>query len=67
MPTQQSTPKGSSRKVGTKRMKCSAYTARGNLLKNKLKRIMQSNGMVAVASYKHDIHARFPSENKDKK
>ena len=64
LPAQQSTPKGSSRKVGNRRLHCSTYVSHGTLLKNKLKRIAKSNGGNAVMTYKRDIHAKFPSENK---
>ncbi len=67
MPKQQGAPHGSSRKVGNRKTHCSAYIARNSLMKNKIKRILQSNGITAAMTYKQDIHKRFPSENKPKK
>lgn len=67
MPTQQNVKKGSSRKVGNRKLHCSAYVARNSLMKNKLKRIARSNGLAALESYKRDKNKPFPSENKHKK
>ena len=64
MPEQQNVKKGSSRKIGNRKDHCKRYRDHGTLLKNKIKRILRSNGMTAASSYRRDPSAPFPKEIK---
>jgi len=61
MPKQENVKKGSSRKCGKRKKHCEQYRLHGTLLKNKIKRIRQSNGERAVTSYRRDPTAPFPA------
>jgi hypothetical protein len=64
MPEQQNVKKGSSRKIGNRKRHCDIYRNHGTLLKNKIKRILRSNGITAASSYRRDPNAKFPKELK---
>ncbi len=51
MPKRETVGRGGSRKVGRNRDKCKLYRARKTRERNKLKRILQSNGIKAANKY----------------
>lgn len=61
MPKREMVGRGGSRKVGRNRDKCKLYRARKTRERNKLKRILQSNGARAANKYAklHDLSIRF--------
>ena len=61
---QQNVKKGSSRKVGSQKAKCESYRLRNVCQRNKIKRILQSNGAKAVESYKRNPTMKFPKERR---
>ncbi len=55
---------GGGAKIGKNKDKCAAYRKEHRRFKNKLRRVLKSNGPAAAEQYRKDYHDRLPRKKK---